>query len=70
MTTRAKADYFAAVVVALLLILTTWGNAWLMLVASLVGLLVSIALFRKEVFKGGAFWRRPWRVSWLSSLLL
>ena len=53
MTTQAKEDIFAAVVVALLLILTAWGNAWVMLVASLVGLLFSIALFRKEVVKRG-----------------
>ena len=53
MTTQDKADYFGAVVVALLLILTAWGNAWVMLVASLVGLLLSIALFRKEVVQRG-----------------
>ena len=53
MTTQAKGNYFVAVFVAFLLIMTAWGNAWVMLVGSLVGLLVGIALLRKEFLQRG-----------------
>jgi hypothetical protein len=46
-------DKLAAIIVAVLLILTAWGNAVVMLVVSLLGLVVGLLFFRKNITKGG-----------------
>jgi hypothetical protein len=45
-------DKFAAAAVALLLILTAWGNAAVMAGVSAVGLLLSAIVYRKRIFRG------------------
>jgi hypothetical protein len=47
-------DRFAASVVAVLLVLTAWGNALAMLVAAGIGLVVGVLLFRRSITRGGA----------------
>jgi hypothetical protein len=47
-------DKWAALVVAVLLILTAWGNAVAMLVFAALGLVVGLLLFRKSITRGGA----------------
>lgn len=47
-------DKMAATGVALLLILTAWGNATIMLIVSALGLVVSAILCRKRITQGGA----------------
>lgn len=46
-------DRFAALAVAVLLILTAWGNAVAMLVISALGLVVGLVLFRRSNTRGG-----------------
>lgn len=54
MDNQSPSDKLAAVAVALLLILTAWGNAVVMLVVAALGLAVSLILFRKQITRGGA----------------
>ena len=54
MDSESLSDRLAAVAVALLLILTAWGNAAIMLVAAAIGLVVSAILFRIQLTRGGA----------------
>ena len=54
MDNQSLSDKLAAVAVALLLILTAWGNAVVMLVVAALGLVVSVILFRKQITRGGA----------------
>ena len=54
MDTQSLSDRLAAVAVALLLILTAWGNAEIMLIVAVLGLVVSAILLRKRITQGGA----------------
>jgi hypothetical protein len=54
MDNQTLSDKLAAVAVALLLILTAWGNAMTMLIVAALGLAVSLILFRKQITRGGA----------------
>ena len=54
MDSKSLSDRLAAVAVALLLILTAWGNAAIMLIAAAIGLVVSAILFRIQLTRGGA----------------
>jgi hypothetical protein len=53
MTQQRKSDWLAPVVVAVLLILTAWGNAVAMFIASLLGLLATFVVARRELARGG-----------------
>ncbi len=51
---RKKSDeVFGAIAVALLLIITAWGNALAMLIVSGLGLIAAI-IFRRRLLHGGA----------------
>jgi hypothetical protein len=54
MNNRSLSDKFAALAVAVLLIVTAWGNALAMLIVALLGLAVGLLFFRKSVARGGA----------------
>ena len=54
MDSKSLSDKLAAVAVALLLILTAWGNAAIMLIVAAIGLVVSVILFRIQLTRGGA----------------
>jgi hypothetical protein len=54
MDTQSLSDRLAAVAVALLLILTAWGNAEIMLIVAVLGLVVSAILLRTRITQGGA----------------
>jgi len=54
MNDQSLSDKFAALAVAVLLILTAWGNAVAMLVVAVLGLVVGLLLFRKSITRGGA----------------
>ena len=54
MESKSLSDKLAAVAVAVLLILTAWGNAAIMLIAAAIGLVVSAILFRIQLTRGGA----------------
>ena len=54
MNDESLSDKMAAVAVALLLILTAWGNATIMLIVSVLGLVLSAILLRKRITQGGA----------------
>jgi len=54
MNNQSQSDKFAAIAIAVLLILTAWGNALAMLVVSLLGLVVGFLFFRKSIARGGA----------------
>ena len=49
---REKEDAFGAIAIAILLILTAWGNALALLIGSLVGLVVMLILFRGKLHHG------------------
>ena len=51
---QTLSDKLAAIAVALLLILTAWGNAAIMLTVSALGLVVSAILLRRRITQGGA----------------
>lgn len=53
MNNQSLSDRFAALAVAVLLILTAWGNAVAMLVVAVLGLVVGLLLFRKGITRGG-----------------
>lgn len=54
MNNQSLNDKLATIVVAVLLILTAWGNAVVMLVVSLLGLAVGLLFFRKSITQGGS----------------
>lgn len=49
MKAETVSEKFAALVVVTLLILTAWGNAWVMLGVSAVGILISLVLYPASV---------------------
>ena len=51
---QTLSDKMAAIVVALLLILSAWGNATIMLIVSVLGLVVSAILLRTRITQVGA----------------
>jgi len=53
MDNQSLSDKLAAVAVAVLLILTAWGNAVVMLVVAALGLAVMVFFLRKNVARGG-----------------
>jgi hypothetical protein len=53
MADKSKRDYFAPVAVALLLILTAWGNAIAMFVVAAATLMISLTVFRGRLGLGG-----------------
>jgi hypothetical protein len=54
MDSQSQSDKIAAVAVALLLILTAWGNAVIMLIVAVLGLVASVIYFRRRITRGGA----------------
>lgn len=54
MDNQPLSDKLAALAVALLLILTAWGNAVVMLVVAILGFVASVIFFRKQITRGGA----------------
>jgi len=54
MDNQSLSDKFAAIAVAVLLILTAWGNALAMLIVAVLGLVVGFLFFRKSITRGGA----------------
>jgi hypothetical protein len=54
MNNQSLSDKLAALAVAVLLILTAWGNAVVMLAVGALGLAVSALFFRKSIARGGA----------------
>ncbi len=54
MENQSLEDKFAALTIAVLLILTAWGNAVAMLVVSIPGLVAWALFFRKSMVRGGA----------------
>jgi hypothetical protein len=53
MANQTARDWLPAIVVAVLLILTAWGNAFALLAASLLGLAVGLTALRRELARGG-----------------
>jgi len=53
MNNQSLSDKLAAIAVAILLILTAWGNSMAMLVVSVLGLAVGGLLFRESIGSGG-----------------
>ena len=51
---QSLSDEYEAVVVAILLILTAWGNAMAMLIVGAIGLVVFVLISRKNMPRGGA----------------
>ena len=45
-------DVFGTVSVAVLLILTAWGNAWALFVVSALGLVAGLLMFRRNSLRG------------------
>lgn len=54
MDKQRLSDWAAAAVVALVLLLTAWGNAYAMLLVGIVGLVVGLVFFRNTLARGGA----------------
>jgi len=54
MNNQSLSDKLAALAIAVLLILTAWGNALAMLVVAVLGLVVGLVFFRKSIVRGGA----------------
>ena len=54
MNNQSLKDKLAALAVAVLLVLTAWGNAVAMLVVAALGLVVGLIFFRKSITQGGA----------------
>ena len=54
MKTNTAADLYCAATVALLLILTAWGNAVAMLVIAVLGLGVGLLIFGRQFARRGA----------------
>lgn len=53
MDNQSLNDKLAAVAVSLLLILAAWGNAVVMLIVAVLGLVVSVLFFWKSIGRGG-----------------
>jgi len=55
MNKQSTSDKLSAVIVAVLIILTAWGNATVMLIVAILGLLVGLLfIFRESKTRGGA----------------
>jgi hypothetical protein len=54
MNDRQLSDRVAALLVAVLILLTAFGSGWVLLIASVLALAVGVLLFRKSLRKGGA----------------
>ncbi|MEW6183645.1 MAG: hypothetical protein AB1500_10825 [Bacillota bacterium] len=54
MSSQSSNDRLAALAVAVMLLLTAWGNALAMFVFGAVGLAVGLLFFRKSITRGGA----------------
>jgi len=54
MDNHGQSERWAALAVAVLVILTAWGNALAMLVFGALGLAGGLLLFRKSIARGGA----------------
>jgi hypothetical protein len=54
MDNQSISDKLSAIVVAVLLILAAWGNATVMLIVSILGLVAMLLFFRKNITRGGA----------------
>jgi len=54
MSDQTLSDRIAAVAIAVMLILTAWGNAVAMLVVSGLGLIAGLLFFRKSLTRGAA----------------
>lgn len=52
MTRQTAQEWLPGIFLAMLLILTAWGNALAMFTASLLGLVVGLVLFRREQVQG------------------
>lgn len=53
MKEKRLSDWAAAAAVALVLLLTAWGNAYAMLMVGIVGLIVGLVFFRSTLARGG-----------------
>jgi hypothetical protein len=53
MNNQSPSEELAALAVAVLLVLTAWGNAVVMLVVAALGLAVSALFYRKSLARGG-----------------
>ena len=49
---KEKEDALAAIAIAILLILTAWGNAVVMMIGSLVGLVLMMIFFKGKLHHG------------------
>jgi hypothetical protein len=54
MDNQSRLDKLAAITVALLLILTAWGNAVVMFIVASLGLVVFVLISQKNITRGGA----------------
>jgi hypothetical protein len=54
MNDRQLSDRVAALLVAVLILLTAFGSGWVLLIASVLALAVGVLFFRKSLRKGGA----------------
>lgn len=54
MNNQSLNDKLAALAVAVLLVLTAWGNAVAMLVVAVLGLIVGLLFSRESITQGGA----------------
>ena len=54
MSDQSLSDKFAAIIVALLLLLMAWGNATVMLIVSILGLGLFMLIFRHNILRGSA----------------
>lgn len=53
MNKQSQNDVFGVVAIAILLILTAWGNAIAMLVVAVLGLVIGLLFFRERITQGG-----------------
>ena len=49
---KEKEDAFAAIAIAVMLLLTAWGNAIAMMVGSVIGLIILFVAFEGKHFRG------------------
>jgi len=54
MNDRQLSDRVAALLVAVLILLTAFGSGWVLLIASVLALAVGVLFFRKSLRQGGA----------------
>lgn len=53
MSNTSNSDKFAALAVALMLILTAWGNSFAMMAFGLTGIVIGLLFFRNKLGRGG-----------------